>query len=174
MRQDFFTYIPQFKLMISGNHKPGLRSVDEAIKRRMHLLPFSVTIPAKERDLDLADKLKVEWPGILAWAVEGCLEWQRVGLMPPAVVTDATRAYLESEDLLLSWLEECCNVGPNNWAPSAHLFQRWKEWTEATGEYTGPAKRFSQRLEEHGFTRKRPDKARGFAGLSLNDWKWPF
>lgn len=99
MRQDFFEYTPQFKLLIAGNHKPGLRSVDQAIRRRLHLIPFTITIPAGERDPKLNDKLKAEWPGILAWMIEGCLEWQQCGLAPPAAVTDATAAYLEAEEL---------------------------------------------------------------------------
>jgi len=75
MRQDFFEFTPQFKLFIAGNHRPGLRSVDEAIRRRFHLVPFAVTIPAEERDGELTEKLKAEWPGILAWIVAGCLKW---------------------------------------------------------------------------------------------------
>jgi putative DNA primase/helicase len=71
MRQDFFEYTPQFKLLIAGNHKPGLRSVDEAIRRRFHLIPFTVKIPPAERDLHLAEKLKAEGAGILSWMVEG-------------------------------------------------------------------------------------------------------
>lgn len=73
MRQDFFSYMPQFKLMIAGNHKPSLRNVDEAIKRRFNLVPFAVTIPENERDPELQEKLKAEWPGILQWAIEGVL-----------------------------------------------------------------------------------------------------
>ena len=96
MRQDFFEYTPQFKLLIAGNHKPGLRSVDEAIRRRLHLIPFTITIPAEERDLGLPDKLKAEAPGILNWMIDGCLQWQQIGLAPPKVVTDATAAYLRS------------------------------------------------------------------------------
>ncbi len=79
MRQDFFTFKPTFKICIVGNHKPSLRTIDEAIRRRFHLIPFNVTIPAGERDPKLAEKLKSEWPGILAWAVKGCLEWRKVG-----------------------------------------------------------------------------------------------
>jgi putative DNA primase/helicase len=73
MRQDFFEYKPTFKLVIAGNHKPSLRSVDEAIRRRFHMIPFSVTIPPDRRDGQLSEKLKAEWPGILQWIVEGCL-----------------------------------------------------------------------------------------------------
>jgi putative DNA primase/helicase len=90
MRQDFFTYTPAFKLFIIGNHKPGLRSVDEAIRRRFNLVPFTVTIPVIERDPKLADKLRAEWPGILAWAIEGCQRWQHIGLVAPKIVRDAT------------------------------------------------------------------------------------
>ena len=72
MRQDYFTFTPQFKLVVAGNHKPGLRTVDEAMRRRFNLLPFTVTIPASERDAELGDKLRAEWPGILQWAIEGC------------------------------------------------------------------------------------------------------
>ena len=75
MRQDFFTFVPQFKLLVVGNHKPGLRNVDEAIRRRLHLVPFTVTIPPEERDEQLSEKLKEEWPGILGWAIEGAAEW---------------------------------------------------------------------------------------------------
>src|SRR5262249_7531439 len=72
MRQDFFEYIPQFKLLIAGNHKPAFRNVDEAIRRRVKLMPFTVTIPKSKRDRALSDKLKAEWPGILRWMIDGC------------------------------------------------------------------------------------------------------
>jgi putative DNA primase/helicase len=110
MRQDFFDYTPQFKLFISGNHKPGLRTVDEAIRRRFHLVPFNVTIPVDRRDPELGEKLKAEWPGILQWMVDGCSEWNEVGLAPPAIVTDATAEYLDSQDLLNHWLRQCCEL----------------------------------------------------------------
>ena len=61
MRQDFFEYAPRFKLIVDGNHKPGLRSVDEAIRQRFNLVPFNVTIPADEGDPNLREKLKAEW-----------------------------------------------------------------------------------------------------------------
>ena len=108
MRRDFFTFIPLFKLFIAGNHKPGLRGVDEAIRRRLNLIPFTVTIPVAERDVHLADKLGPEMPGILAWAIEGCLLWQRVGLQPPATVVEATHNYMAAEDALSLWIMERC------------------------------------------------------------------
>src|SRR5262249_20581804 len=126
MRQHFFEFTPQFKLLVAGNHKQGLRGVGEAIRRRFHLMPFTVTIPPAERDKDLAEKLKPEWPGILQWAIDGCLEWQRVGLAPPAVVREATEAYLAAEDALAQWLDECCCRDPGYADRSSVLFARWK------------------------------------------------
>ena len=77
MRCDYFDFVPKFKLWIVGNHKPRLNNVDEAMRRRMLLVPFLVQIPPEERDPRLAEKLKVEWPAILRWAIDGCLEWQK-------------------------------------------------------------------------------------------------
>jgi len=110
MRQDFFTYVPKFKLMIAGNHKPSLRSVNEAVRRRLQLIPFVVTIPPEKRDKSLPEKLKPEWPGILNWALHGCLEWQQIGLAPPKVVTDASEAYFAAEDAIARWIGACCAV----------------------------------------------------------------
>jgi P4 family phage/plasmid primase-like protien len=79
MRQDFFEFFPQFKLFVAGNHKPAIRNIDEAMKRRLHLIPFTITVPPERRDKHLQQKLLAERDGILAWAVQGCLDWQRHG-----------------------------------------------------------------------------------------------
>ncbi len=134
MRQDFFEFVPAFKLLFAGNHKPGLRNVDEAIRVRFHLIPFSVTIPPDERDATLSERLKSEWPGILAWMVNGCADWQERGLAPPETVTAATKAYLEAQDAIAAWLDECCETSPNAWERSAVLFGSWKAWAERSGE----------------------------------------
>jgi putative DNA primase/helicase len=126
MRQDFFEFEPQFKLFIAGNHTPGLRSVDEAIRRRLRLVPFKVTIPPAERDHTLAEQLAEEWSGILDWMIEGCLEWQRHGLQEPPAVQQATTAYLASEDALGTWMEECCSLDPNTKGSSSALYGSWK------------------------------------------------
>ena len=122
MRQDFFTYQPSFKLIVAGNHRPSLRNVDEAIRRRFNLLPFTVTIPPAERDPSLAEKLKEEWSGILAWAIEGCLEWQRIGLAPPSAVTKATEDYLSEEDAVGQFISECCERHPQAQAQLKDLY----------------------------------------------------
>ena len=167
MRQDFFEYTPQFKLVIAGNHKPGLRSVDEAIRRRFHLIPFTVTIPPDERDPDLTEKLKAEWPGILEWMIAGCVGWQERGLAPPESVTSATAAYLEAEDALSAWIDDRCQRDPNAWASSADLYLSWKSWAEQSGEYAGTMRRFGQTLEARGFMPLRKRSGRGFTGLRV-------
>jgi putative DNA primase/helicase len=169
MRQDFFTYVPQFKLVIAGNHKPGLRGVDEAIRRRFNLLPFVVNFA--NPDKELSNKLRAEWPGILQWAIDGCLEWQRIGLMPPEIVQAATASYLAQEDLIEQWLEERCGRDKIYQERSSELFNDWKSWGEAAGEYVGSQKRFAQALEDRGFVRGRNSENKAiFIGVAL---RWP-
>jgi P4 family phage/plasmid primase-like protien len=124
MHQDFFEYAPQFKLVIAGNHKPALRNVDEAMRRRFNLIPFAVTIPPEERDDKLTDRLQQEWPGILQWMIDGCMRWQRDKLSPPKVVADATLAYLEAEDAIAAWLDECATEIPMLGKPPATFSYR--------------------------------------------------
>ena len=169
MRQDFFEYLPQFKLIVAGNHKPGLRSVDEAIRRRLHLIPFTVTIGEKERDPQLAEKLKAEYPGILQWAIEGCLTWQRDGLNPPTVVRDATSQYLTAEDAIGRWIGDRCELDPHCWCSSTALYRDYEGWCAQAGERCGSQKRFTQALEARGFERERTDRAKGFIGIGLSD-----
>lgn len=169
MRQDFFEFKPQFKLMIAGNHKPALRSVDEAIRRRLHMIPFTVTIPPEDRDRDLEEKLKAEWPGILQWMIEGCLDWQEQGLAPPVAVLDATAEYLGDEDSFATWLEESCERQSQAHELSKDLYASWKRWADAAGEIAGTAKAFSQAMKTRGFEAKRQGgtgKA-GFSGIRL-------
>ncbi|HEY4846720.1 MAG TPA: phage/plasmid primase, P4 family [Methylocella sp.] len=169
MRQDFFEFNPAFKLMIAGNHKPGLRSVDEAIRRRFHLVPFNVTIPPEDRDKDLTEKLKTEWPGILEWAIKGCLKWQAEGLERPKAVAEATAAYLEAEDAIAAWMDERCERKATWWEPASALFASWKAWAELNGEFVGSQKQFSEKLEGRSITpvRKGKNRTRGYQGIQL-------
>jgi putative DNA primase/helicase len=170
MRQDFFTYSPQFKLLIAGNNKPSLRDVDEAMRRRLHLIPFTVTIPVEKRDQGLSEALLRERGGILRWALEGCLAWQRGGLKPPASVAAATAEYFESEDSIGRWISEACAQGQDLTATTGALFSSWKAWADHAGEWAGSEKRFSQSLEARGLNRwRQPGTGRqGFRGLALN------
>ena len=137
MRRDFFEFDPTHKLLIVGNHRPVLRNVDEAIKRRLLLVPFTAAIPPEKRDPDLAVKLRAEHPAILGWMLAGCLEWQRQGLNPPPSVRAATADYFEAADVFGRWAEDNLVFDPNATIPKAAAFWSWKAWAETNGEYIG-------------------------------------
>ena len=169
MRQDFFEFFPQFKLFVAGNHKPAIRNIDEAMKRRLHLIPFTITVPPEKRDKHLQQKLLAERDGILAWALEGCLAWQRLGrLDPPQQVVDATDEYFEAEDALGRWLDEKCVRVASAKSLTVELFSDWKQWADACGEYVGAQRRFSDLLITRGFEKWRNGSGvRGFQGIGL-------
>src|SRR5262249_28281770 len=157
-----FDFTPTFKLWITGNHKPRLDNVDEAIRRRMLLVPFVVQIPAEERDPQLPEKLRAEWSAILRWGIDGCLEWERIGLSPPKVVTDATADYFAEQDLMQHWLDECCveNPSPNDFTSTGDLFASWKTWCDGRNAATGNINSFSDALIERGFVRHKGAKGK--------------
>ena len=168
MHKDFFEYTPQFKPVIVGNHKPAIRNIDEAMRRRMHMIPFTVTIPPERRDPRLTEKLLAERDGILAWAVAGCLAWQREGLNPPASVQAATEEYFEAEDALGRWLDERCVQEVNAKSLTAELFTDWKQWADGAGEFIGSQRRFSDLLITRGIQKWRNSAGvRGFQGIGL-------
>ena len=164
MRGDFFEFIPAFKLVMVGNHRPVIRNPDDAMRRRLHLLPLTfVPVPP---DRDLSERLKAELPGILAWAIEGCLTWQRETLGLPAVVRDATADYFAEQDLLAQWLAERCEAKRGEVAASASLYRSWKKWVEPRGEQPGTNKAFSAALERY-HAKKKTNAGAVFEGLRL-------
>ncbi|ARU21568.1 glycerol-3-phosphate dehydrogenase [Ralstonia solanacearum] len=168
MRQDFFDYVPQFKLLIAGNHKPAIRNVDEAMKRRLHLIPFTVTVPPERRDGRLTEKLLRERDGILAWAIDGCLAWQRQRLDPPDCVRSATEEYFDEEDAIGDFLDEEAQCHPQARVAVADVFLRWQEWAGRRGEYVGTSRWLAQQLANRGFDRTRlHGGVKGLAGISL-------
>lgn len=172
MRQDFFQFDPQFKIFLAANHKPTIKGTDFAIWRRIKLIPFTVTIPEAEQDKTLGGKLLVELPGILAWAVRGCLAWQREGLGIPPAVVDATAAYRAESDELAPFLEECCNQGEKMRSQAGPLFKAYQAWAEANGilprdQLTNV--RFGRQLQERGFNKAKDSSSRQtfYWGLEL-------
>lgn len=169
MRQDNFTFSPQFKLVFVGNHQPELKDVDAAMKRRVQMVPFVVT-PAHV-DKELGAKLRGEWPAILAWMVDGCLTWQKEGLAPPRIVTVATEAYFENEDAFGRWMAECADRDADASTPSQDLFRSWREWANRNNEHEGSLKRFALALTARGFERWQDGTTRrmGFRGIRINN-----
>lgn len=162
-----FTFQPIFKLLVSGNHKPALRRVDDAIRRRLHIVPFTVTVPPEKRNLNLQAELLEERDGILAWCIEGCLQWQQQGLNPPGSVRGATDDYLSAQDSFRQWLEEYCELEPTNWEPPQLLFNSWKKWAIAAGENPGTQKQFADRLVSEGFAKVTVHGNQRYKGIGL-------
>ena len=125
-------------------------------------------IPTEQRDKNLGGRLRAEWPGILAWMIDGCIEWQECGLAPPEAVTSATAAYLEAEDAIAAWIEDAGTHDQNAWEKTATLFAKWKAWADNAGEYAGTRKGFSEKIEARGLVPERKSYGRGFRGFKLH------
>lgn len=171
MRQDFFTFQPTFKLTIVGNHRPLLQNVDDAARRRFNIVPFNHKPASPDRELET--KLRQEWPAILRWMIDGCLDWQANGLVRPRSVLAETEAYFSDQDLLGQWLDDECDVDlGNHWktATSADLFNSWASYAKAANENAGSKKSFSEQLQRRGLEKyKGTGGARVFRGLRLNE-----
>jgi putative DNA primase/helicase len=169
MRQDFFEFTPAFKLLIAGNHKPRLSGVDEAMRRRLLLVPFTVRIPPAQRDPNLADKLWNEREAILRWCVDGALLWQRDGLAPPAAVREATDEYFRDEDTVGQWMEDCTEDGGQHaLTRTATLFASWKAWCEERNFRPGSMHALAHALTDQGFEKARDkDGQRGFRRIAV-------
>jgi putative DNA primase/helicase len=170
MRRDFFEYIPEYKLVFLGNHKPVLRNVDDAARRRFNIIPF--THKPESPDLELPEKLRTEHGQILTWMIEGCLDWQKNGLIRPEIVTDATAEYFDEQDLFSQWLEECTDKKSERIGePTMLLYSSWKRYAEGAGDSPGTQKSFRDSMRQCGYeyTKHLPnDNAKsGFIGISV-------
>jgi putative DNA primase/helicase len=168
MRQDFFTFVPRFKLVMIGNHKPVLHNVDDAAKRRFNIVPF-VRKPAQP-DRKLEQKLMVEAPAILQWMIDGCLDWQKNGLIRPKVVIDATAEYFSDQDVFSHWLEEQCDCDPGNRyksEASSALFKSWCDFAKAAGVKPNSQGTFKDNLTAAGFPSYKGRTGREFFGIEL-------
>jgi putative DNA primase/helicase len=160
MREDFWTFEPTHKLWLATNHKPVIKGTDYAIWRRIRLIPFAVTFhdpgdgdPVKDPDME--EKLTAELPGIMAWAVRGCLDWQRNGLGMPEAVKAATAGYQAEMDVLASWIADCCVVTKRAEAKAADLYASYVHWCEQSGERPETQRQWGMRLKEREFIRQR-------------------
>lgn len=172
MRQDNVDFVPKCKIVIHGNHKPKLRN-PEGIRRRLILVDFRYQIPEAMKNSDLKEDLKAEAPGILAWCIRGCLEWQRGGLNPPENMLNSTRAYFEEQDNIHRWLDECCELtgNPNDKVKSTALYESYKKWCGENGEEWTTPHQFSPRLESLGVQKVGKSRNAMFKGIKLSDDK---
>lgn len=170
LHQEFFEFVPQFKIFFTTNHKPVIRGADEGIWRRIRLVPFTVRIPDEKLDKDLPKKLSAEMPGILRWAVEGCLKWQKEGLGNPKEVQDATASYRDEMDTMGNFLDEYCIIHENAKCPAPTLYQKYTEWTEENGEYQITRTKLYRKIEERGFRKQKSTGGQQFFfGIGLKE-----
>lgn len=175
LRQEFFEFEPEFKVFFTTNHKPIIHGIDEGIWRRVKLIPFTVTIPKESIDKKLPEKLSFEMPGILNWAVEGCMKWQQDGLGDPPAIAGATNEYKETMDILEPFIFEKCFVNPLAKIEAKALFKEYENWCYDSGEIGLKNRAFYRMLETKGFKRERGAGNRYFVhglGLKENDYKY--
>ncbi|MEK5215286.1 phage/plasmid primase, P4 family [Psychrobacillus sp. FSL H8-0487] len=155
LRQEFFEFTPEFKVFFTTNHKPIIGGVDDGIWRRVKIIPFTLSLKPHERDKKLEEKLSLEMPGILNWAIEGCLKWQKSGLKEPRVVVEATGNYKEDMDILAPFLNEACYIDePKNESikiEAKELYNVYDSWCYKSGERTLGNRSFYRMLETKGF-----------------------
>ena len=167
MHRDHFEYVPQFKLVVMGNHRPALSQVNEAMRRRMHLVPFDVIIPEGQRDRRLQAALMEEIDGILGWMLEGCADWHRKGLAPPPRMATEASEYFAAEDLIGQWMEAECRCHHGQRSTSRALFASWTAWATAEGHVAGSSRSLGEALRARGFFSGKVGRARGWIGIGL-------
>lgn len=167
MRENFWEFDPTHKIFLAANHKPTIKGNDHGVWRRIHLVPFDVTIPDSEKDMALGDKLRAEMPGILAWLVQGCIAWQRQGLAPPKKVRDATAEYRAEMDVLAAFLADRCVINDKAHVTAKDLYTAYCAWCDDNGERKDSAKAFGVQLDERGFAAGKSGNERFRRGLAL-------
>ena len=165
--QEAFTFKPQFKPWMYGNHKPEIRGTDDAIWSRVRLVPFEVSFKGRE-DLELGEKLEAELSGILNWAIQGCLDWQRHGLNPPEKVQAATREYREEMDVFGPFIRECCVIHREAEVRANNLWSAYKAWCADNSQREQNQTKFGKYLTAKGFTVERSNGIKRM-GIGLLD-----
>ena len=167
MRGDFFDFDPQLTLMIAGNNMPSFKGVDEAIRARVVLVPFTVTIPAEKRDQHLAAKLKAEAGQILQWAIDGAVAWQARGLDVTASVAAASASYFDDEDILGQFLADETRAEPLGFVTTTELHQRFTQWCGQQGLNAWTMMTLQKEVKGRGYQNKRMTRGAGFIGIVL-------
>ncbi|MCH8909463.1 MAG: hypothetical protein IH867_01865 [Chloroflexi bacterium] len=162
LHREFFEFDPTRKLWLVANHMPGIEGTDDGIWRRIVVLPFSVTIPESERDTKLLGKLVAESSGILNWAIQGCLDWQRNGLVVPDIVRGAIGGYRAEMDSMQRFIVEMCETDPKAEVLVSDLYSAYHSWAEAESLRPKTTKQFATSLKAKGFP-----SARGTGGVRM-------
>lgn len=162
-----FEFYPEFKLWMSTNHKPIIRGTDTGIWRRVMLIPFTVNIPPDKVDKNLKYKLEQELPGIMKWAVDGCLLWQREGLKAPLAIQQATAEYRSEMDTIGAFINDCCTVGNGYSEKAKQLFKAYLEWAKENNEYEMTSTMFGREIAKR-FKKQHKRNGWFYFGIVLN------
>lgn len=146
--KDFIQFDPTFKLFLAANYKPVIRGTDLAAWRRIKMIPFTVTIPDEQKDKHIDQKLRLELPGIMAWAVRGCLDWQRDGLQEPDEVRQATAKYRAEMDVVQQFIDDRCKIHANARCKHTTLFAAYQEYS---ADKVLTPYQFREKLKAKGF-----------------------
>jgi putative DNA primase/helicase len=170
--RETFEFQPRFKLWLAANARPRVSADDAAIWRRILQVPFVHVIPEAERDERVKLQLRTD-PGvhtaILAWAVEGCLQWQKIGLAVPKSVLDYTAEYRAENDPLRHWLADRCDLRPEAWASTGRIRQSYEAWCEENGEPTLTQRKLTAALAAKGCTNEKATSGtRGWRGIDVH------
>lgn len=157
-----FEFEPEFKLWMAANSKPIIRGTDEGIWRRLKMIPFNVQIPSEKVDKRLRYRLRAELPAIFRWALDGCLQWQNIGLADPECVVAATKEYRHDMDSIAHFLELCVQGHPGGSVSFTDLYKVFTKWTEEFGENKASSNRFGRELS------KRYEKRKGMTGYKYD------
>jgi putative DNA primase/helicase len=169
------TFKPTHKLFIRGNHRPIINDNDEGIWRRIDLIPFNLNLTTEQRDQGLEARLMKEAPGILAWMVRGFQRWKLEGLRPARRVRDASLAYRRESDLLMQWMDDCCDSGHDAagmfTAPQQQAYDNYRMWCHDQGLRQFSKKSFTRGLVEQGIKEGRQGSGQRlttYVGFRLN------
>lgn len=167
LHKEFFDFWPTSKAWLRTNHRPVITGEDDGIWRRIYLIPFKHKFAEAERDPRLESKLMAERDGILAWMIEGCLEWQRIGLKPSALVRNESANYRKQSDLAGEFLDEVTDTDPDGRVEQGALFSRWRVWCDSNGIRHGAKASFTRKMSERGYAETRSNGQRFYGGLKL-------
>lgn len=162
-----FEFDPVFKLFMATNHKPKIYGTDEGIWRRLVIIPFTHTVKKENVDKKLEDKLKAESMGILKWAIEGAMMWQREGLNPPEAIQEAGKEYRKEMDVIEAFIDECCVKSDAYKVKASELFNAYKSWANETNNWEGMTNtKFGREITKH-FDKKRLPEGNYYIGIDL-------
>ena len=169
MYKDWFEFVATAKIWLAFNHKPEISDDSHGMWRRVRVIPFNKKFEGSEQDRTLKERLQAAAPAILAWAVQGAVEYLKRGLVEPRAVIEATEAYRKESDTLSDFLDERCNVGEALSVSSNSLWGSYTNWAAENGVTWLDRRAFANRLESRGYKRRKVghERTRSFRGLAL-------